>query len=175
MSDSLRRGHTKKSLSNVYTTVFGGGVCRRTRKHRSFSAMHHDSLACNLVFRMKFLRPDTIGIIPAQGYRQEEKHSIKAMQWIKYLSPTEGVRIQHARNGGEKEFGPYKVDGYYENENGQKYVLEFSGKFWHGWLHCYNASTVNPVNGMTMCDLCKRTMEKKRYMEGQGYIYVGKW
>ena len=61
--------------------------------------------ACNLVFRTKFLRPDTIGIIPAQGYRQEEKHSIKAMQWIKYLSTTEGVRIQHVRNGGEKESG----------------------------------------------------------------------
>ena len=30
-----------------------------------------------------------------------------------------GVRIQHARNGGETEIGPYKVDGYYENENGQ--------------------------------------------------------
>jgi hypothetical protein len=83
--------------------------------------------ACNLVFRTKFLRPDTIGIIPAQGYRQEEKHSIKAKQWIKYLSRTEGVHIQHARNGGEKEIGPYKVDGYYENENGQKYVLEFNG------------------------------------------------
>jgi hypothetical protein len=38
--------------------------------------------ACNLVFRTKFLRPDTIVISPAQGYRQEEKHSIKAMQWI---------------------------------------------------------------------------------------------
>jgi hypothetical protein len=48
------------------------------------------------------------------------------------------------------EIGHYKVDGYYENENGQKYVLEFNGKFWHGCLHCYNASTVNPVNGMTM-------------------------
>jgi hypothetical protein len=58
---------------------------------------------CNLVFRTKFLRPDTIGIIPAQGYRQEEKHSIKAMQWIKYLSTTEGVHIQHARNGGERK------------------------------------------------------------------------
>jgi hypothetical protein len=43
-----------------------------------------------LVFRTKFLRPNTIGIIPAQGYRQEEKHSIKTMQWIKYLSTTEG-------------------------------------------------------------------------------------
>ena len=36
--------------------------------------------ACNLVFRTKFLRHDTIDIIPAQGYHQEEKHSIKAMK-----------------------------------------------------------------------------------------------
>jgi hypothetical protein len=48
---------------------------------------------------------------------------------------TEGVHIQHARNGGEKEIGPYKVDGYYENENGQKYVLEFNGKIWHGYRY----------------------------------------
>ena len=54
--------------------------------------------ACNLVFRTKFLRPDTIGIILAQGCRQEEKHSIKEMQWIKCLSTTEGVHIQQARN-----------------------------------------------------------------------------
>ena len=27
---------------------------------------------------------------------------------------------------GKKEIGPYKVDGYYENENGQQYVLEFN-------------------------------------------------
>jgi hypothetical protein len=31
------------------------------------------------------------------------------------------------------------------------------------------------VNGLTMGDLYQRTMEKKRYLEGQGYIYVGKW
>jgi hypothetical protein len=37
--------------------------------------------------------------------------------------------MQHAKNGGEKEIGSYKVDGYYENENGQQYVLEFNGKF----------------------------------------------
>ena len=67
------------------------------------------------------------------------------------------------------------MDGYYENENGQKYVLEFNGKLWHGCLHCYNASTVNPVNGVTMGDLYQRTMEKKRYLEGQGYVYVEKW
>lgn len=29
--------------------------------------------ACNLVFRKKYLQPDTIGIIPAHGYRLEDK------------------------------------------------------------------------------------------------------
>jgi hypothetical protein len=28
---------------------------------------------------------------------------------------------------------------------------------------------------MTMGDLYQRTIEKKRYLEGQGYVYVGKW
>jgi hypothetical protein len=32
------------------------------------------------------------------------------------------------------------------------------------------SSTVNPVNGMTMGDLYQRTIEKKRYLEGQGYV-----
>jgi hypothetical protein len=31
------------------------------------------------------------------------------------------------------------------------------------------------VNGMTMGDLYQRTMKKKRYLQGQEYIYVGKW
>jgi hypothetical protein len=84
------------------------------------------------------------------------------MQWIKYLSTTEGVHIQHPINDGEKENAPYKLDGYYENENGQKYVLEFNGKFWHGCLHCYNDNTVNLVNDMTMGDLYQLTMEKKQ-------------
>lgn len=65
--------------------------------------------ACNLVFRTNFLRPATIGIIPAQGYRPEEKHSVKALQWNKYVSQCEGVHIQHPRNGGEKI-----IDQYYE-------------------------------------------------------------
>jgi hypothetical protein len=62
--------------------------------------------ACNLVFRNKFLYQDTIGIIPAHGYRPEEKHSIKALQWIKHVAHVEGRRIQHARNGGEVTIRP---------------------------------------------------------------------
>jgi hypothetical protein len=55
------------------------------------------------LFRTNFLRPKTIGIIPAQGYRPEEKQSVKALQWIKYVAQLKGVHIQHARNGGETD------------------------------------------------------------------------
>jgi ABC-type uncharacterized transport system ATPase subunit len=75
------------------------------------------------VFRTNFLRPKTIGIIPAQGYRPEEKQSVKALQWIKYVAQLEGVHIQHARNGGEKTINQYRVDGYYETKDGEKVVM----------------------------------------------------
>ncbi|CAG2185008.1 unnamed protein product [Mytilus edulis] len=131
--------------------------------------------ACNLVFRTKFLRADTIGIIPAQGYRPEEKHSVKAIQWIKYISQTKGVDIQHARNGREKIIDQYRVDGFYENSEGEKIVLEYHGCFWHGCPTCYTQHTINTVNKLSMEDLYHQTMEKKTYIEKQGYIYTCIW
>jgi hypothetical protein len=55
------------------------------------------------------------------------------------------------------------VDGYYENENGQKYFLEFNGKFWHGCLHCYNAST---VNSFVLLYICKTLGDDLRVSDG---------
>lgn len=74
--------------------------------------------ACNLVFRRTFLQPDAIEIIQAHGYIPEEKHSVKASKWIRYMSHTENIHIQHAPNGGEKTISQYRVDGYHERENG---------------------------------------------------------
>ncbi|XP_063418064.1 uncharacterized protein LOC134700765 [Mytilus trossulus] len=85
--------------------------------------------ACNLVFRNNFLRPETIGIIPAQGYNPEEKHSIKALKWLRYVSKSKGIHIQHARNGGEKYIGDYRVDGYHKSEDGEEIVFEYHGCF----------------------------------------------
>ena len=131
--------------------------------------------ACQLVFRRNFLQENTVGIIPTHGYNPEQKHSVKALSWIKYLSHKNGVKIQHARNGGEKTIGPYKVDGYYETENGDKIVLEFHGDFWHGNPNCYSSSTVNPVRGLTMGELYQETLDKQRFLESKGYRYVYMW
>jgi len=99
--------------------------------------------ACNLVFRKKYLQPDTIRIIPAHGYRPEDKQSKKALQWIKYMSKTKNVYIQHSKNMGEKRIGPYKIDGYYEDNNGQQVLLKYHGCFWHGCPRCYSRQTVH--------------------------------
>jgi hypothetical protein len=54
---------------------------------------------------------------------QQEKQSVKALQWIKYVAQLKGVHIQHARNGGEKTIDQYRVDGYYETKDG--FMIKF--------------------------------------------------
>ena len=141
----------------------------------SFATCITIAFACNLVFRTNCLRPETIGIIPAQGYRPEEKQSVKALQWIKYVAQLEGVHIQHARNGGEKTINQYRVDGYYETKDGEKVVMEYHGCFWHGCPKCYTRQPINTVNKLTMADLYHLTMEKKTHIEKQGYTYNCIW
>ena len=131
--------------------------------------------AYNLVFRTNFLKRETIAVIPHHGYNPEQKQSVKALQWIKYLSNVHGHKIYHARNAGEKTIGPYRVDGYYETDTGEKVVLEFHGDFWHGNTKRFSRSTVNPVNHQTMGELFDRTLEKKKYLEDQGYTYKSIW
>lgn len=121
------------------------------------------SSACILVFRRNFRQQECIGIIPPQGYRPEEKQSLLANQWLSYLAHKEHVTVQHGRNMGEKQIGPYKVDGYYE-QNGKRIVLEFHGCFWHGCPKYFSNSTVNPVTETTMADVYLRTMEKRKYI-----------
>lgn len=131
--------------------------------------------ACNLVFRTNFLAHESIGIIPPHGYRPEEKQSVMAYQWLAYLSHTQSIHIQHGRNYGEKQIGPYKVDGYYKTEQGIDVALEFQGCFWHGCPRCFSRDTVNPVCETTMAELYSRTLEKQHYIETQGFSYRSMW
>ncbi|KAJ8024852.1 hypothetical protein HOLleu_34885 [Holothuria leucospilota] len=76
--------------------------------------------ACQQVFRRQYLTPGTIALVPHHGYRRMDNHSKKAMQWLAWKSHEEGIRIDHARNGGEKiaqiyddkQTTGFKVDGY---------------------------------------------------------------
>ena len=52
--------------------------------------------ACNLVFRKKFLKEETIAIIPPNGYRPLDKHSVLALKWLSFTSEQNNINIQHA-------------------------------------------------------------------------------
>ena len=66
-----------------------------------------------------------------------------------------------------------RVDGFYIDD-GVKTVLEFNGCLHHGHT-CLDRDTKHPLNGLTMEELYQKTLERRRYIENQGYDYVEKW
>ena len=127
--------------------------------------------ACNRVYRSKFLKEDTIAIIPPQGYRPKDRHSLAAIRWLKWLSHKHGIEIKHARNHGEQRVGPYKVDGMYG-----KTVFEFYGCLWHGHPLCFKEREKNiPGSSLTVEDAFQHTLQRKEYLEKAGYVLEEIW
>ena len=83
---------------------------------------------CQEVYRTNFLKKDTMAIF-YHDRQLKIKQSNVAVKWLSYISEKEDLCIQHARNGGEKRFGDYLLDGYCEET---QTVYEFQGCFWHG-------------------------------------------
>ena len=83
---------------------------------------------CQEVYRTNFLKKDTIAVF--NNDRQLKiKQSNVAVKWLSYISEKEDLYIQHVRNGGEKRFRDYSLDGYCEETHT---AYEFQGCFWHG-------------------------------------------
>jgi len=87
----------------------------------------------------------------------------------------ENNQIQHALNAGEMQIGPFTVDDHQENAAGDKIVYEFHGCFWHGCSKCFARNTTNPVTDCSMADLYQRTIDKRKYLEENGYKYIYMW
>ena len=68
-------------------------------------------------FRKNFLKPESIALIPPGGYNRLENQSAKALRWLMWISESQDLDIQHARNQGEKKILQYKVDGFCEANN----------------------------------------------------------
>ena len=83
---------------------------------------------CQEVYRTNFLKKDTIAVFN-HDRQLKIKQSIVAVKWLSYISEKEDLCIQHVRNGGEKRFGDYSLDGYCEET---RTAYEFQGCFWHG-------------------------------------------
>ena len=83
---------------------------------------------CQEVHRTNFLKKDTIAIFN-HDRQLKSKQSNVAVKWLSYISEKEDLSIQHVRNGGEKRFMDYSLDGYCEETHT---AYEFQGCFWHG-------------------------------------------
>ncbi|XP_071097938.1 uncharacterized protein [Haliotis cracherodii] len=99
-------------------------------------------------FRKHDLKPNTIAILPPQGYQPKRNYSQACMHWLHYLMERDPhLHLQHARNGGEKEFicgegqHRYSMDGY---DPATGTIYEFLGCFWHGCKTCHKTRRGEP-------------------------------
>ncbi|XP_064647462.1 uncharacterized protein LOC135500144 [Lineus longissimus] len=163
----LRRACGK--FRNLFLTVTGNGKLEAGID--PFKTCLTIASACNLVYRSNFLQEEAIAIIPLQGYAPKDKCSVKAIKWLKWVSHSRGVAIQHARNGGEKSIGRLKVDGFAGNT-----VFEFYGCLFHGCERCFRfRQLVSPFVDMTMYELKMRTVEREEELAKRGFQLETIW
>ena len=152
-----------------------GGVC-------PFDECTTIASTCMKVFRKNFLRVGEIGIIPPGGYRNVDRQSRKALQWLVWMERERGRSIIHAGRGRERLIAGSRVDGYYETKLGdetQRFVLQFHGCFWHGCPTCFQVnrdrklSTTN--RGDTIDSRYERTIATTWHLRNQGYQVIEKW
>ena len=83
---------------------------------------------CQEVYLTNFLKKDTIAVF--NNNRQlKTKQSNDAVTWLSYISEKEDLYIKHVRNGGEKRFQRYSLDGYCEETHA---AYEYQGCYFHG-------------------------------------------
>ena len=115
--------------------------------------------ACNLVLRRNFLEPETIAIIPPQGYGPGQNFSRESIRRLNYEALKDNV-IHHAMNGGEVPVqGRVTVDGIcFETRK----IYSYLGCLFHGCRVCYDEDTINPVSQKPMFALCGTCLKEKR-------------
>ena len=67
--------------------------------------------ACNRVYRMRYLKPNQIAIIPPHGYNADNQSAI-ALVWLDWIAKSQGVTMRHAHQGGEVKIAGMKVEAY---------------------------------------------------------------
>ncbi|CAH0559292.1 unnamed protein product [Brassicogethes aeneus] len=131
---------------------------------------------CNKVFRRNFLQPNTIGIIPTNGYRLKDKSSQISLKWL-YLQESLFPGIKHAGNSQEIRLKEdLLVDGFCATTNT---VFEFDGCYFHGCEKCFPQQTTSfknstPKNQQMFLRL-EATKAKHERIKKAGYNLVNIW
>jgi G:T-mismatch repair DNA endonuclease (very short patch repair protein) len=130
--------------------------------------------ACNKVLRKRFLKPETIGLIPTGGYSCSNKYSKKALMWLIHMEQVDGCHIMHARNGREcrlPELPHFSVDGYCAET---RTVYEFLGCFFHGHT-CQPFRDIPTLSDETLANRYERTMSRIAQITRSGYKVTIVW
>ena len=98
------------------------------------------------------MKSQSIALIPDYGFDPTQNVSPKQRIWLKYISFTDRIQIQHCFNNSEKKIGLYPVDGYCKETDT---VYEFQGYFMHGCPKCFNSISFNPLKKQPMGYLYK--------------------
>ena len=124
---------------------------------------------CMSIYRANYMPEKTIAVVPESV--KTDNFSKASITWLNYVS--NGMNIQHALNGGEKELTigdkTYKVDRFCKEKNK---VYEFYGCFWHGCPNCYKSNIVNSKNQKDMGTLNDQTIEKREIIKNAGYKHI---
>jgi very-short-patch-repair endonuclease len=102
----------------------------------------------------------------------KNNYSKKQIEWLKYLEIKYNINIKHALNEGEVKIDNYLVDGFCEQSNT---CFEFNGDLFHGNPKIYDENFINPLNGIKMSELHKKTIKKKNYLINLGYKVMSIW
>ena len=134
--------------------------------------------ACNTALRMHFLKGNTIGVEPLQGWRRNINHSNVSLEWLLWCQHSCRKTIQHARAVGEYRIPRtrYSVDGFIPNGN-RGTCYEFNGCWCHGCPKCYPDRTQpHPrLLGRSMQDVYNLTLKKEQHLKELGYQVITMW
>lgn len=160
--------------------------------------------ACNYIFREMFMPTQSIAILPigpggTVSYLPRDNQSVSALVWLRWLERTNGIRLHRSGGAlgcGEKKIGPYKVDGYYEQQQQhqtdnaarsppdaervpgapRRDVFEFFGCYFHGCPTCYPDQTMyNKKTKCSMGELHGQVLQRLDYFEKQGIEVTYVW
>jgi hypothetical protein len=104
----------------------------------------------------------------------QQPHSLVAISWLDYISNSQGLIIQHAKNVGEYIIPNTRisVDGYCSSNNT---AYEFYGDYWHGNPEMYVSNHHIQVCNKTAGELYQKTVDRAEKIRTLGYNLVEIW
>ena len=114
------------------------------------------------------------------GFRKKiiRKYGQMAREWLEWVIFSTNTHIQHQFNNVEKQYGPYRVDGW----DGKKEVYEFNGCVFHGHLikgqpcRISKEHPTHPYNEeLSRETIYQATLKKRDYLVNKDLTVITKW